>query len=416
MLRGARQVGKTWAIREFARTEYEHFVEINLEEQTVYRDFFTAGLAPYDIIEKISNYFDIPVLPVKTLIFIDEIQLCQEAIQSLRFFFEKAPDYHVIGAGSLLEFELEKISIPVGRIQFLYMYPLCFTEFLAAGDYAHLTKNLKQAAIEKTSAPTHLKLQEQLRDYTLVGGMPEAVSVFLKTRQLSFVQQVQENILATYKRDFNKYAKRNQIENLDQVFQAIPKHLGRKFVYSKINPHLRAQTLEKALRLLELAGICKRVYHTSANGLPLGAEKDSKKFKVIFLDIGLSLRLLDLNVRSLFLNPDPMLINEGAIAEAFVGQEILAHSPPELEAQLYYWHREAKASNAEIDYVVAHKHEVVPIEVKAGQSGTLRSLHLFMNEKNSRRGVRFYSNQAQLHEMGKIDSLPLYTVSGFFDS
>jgi predicted AAA+ superfamily ATPase len=317
----------------------------------------------------------------------------------------------VIGAGSLLEFELENISMPVGRIQFLYLYPLSFGEFLTSLGKDDLRAWLKDHPTQKAPEPIHQQLCTLLRDYVLIGGMPEVVMSFLETKDLKSCQAIQSTLLETFREDFHKYAKRREIKFLQLVFESVPRQLGRKFKFAHVSSDIKSRELGAALHLLENAGLVHKVYHTSANGMPLGGELDEKKFKVLFFDVGLALRLLDLSVRDLYLNNDLHLVNNGAITELLAGLEIVAHSPNDMRAHLYYWHRESKSANAEVDYVLAKNQRIIPVEVKHRVGGQLKSLWYFMKEKDSHYGVRM--TQSPYEKQNEIETIPLYALEGF---
>lgn len=410
ILRGARQAGKSWLVKEFGKS-FENFVEINFEEKPELSKFFEGDLDPKEITTHLANFLDVKIVPQETLLFFDEIQLCPQAIVALRYFYEKMPGLHVIGAGSLLEFELENISIPVGRIQFLYLYPLSFGEFLTALGKDDLRTWLKHHSTQKGPEPVHQQLCSLLRDYVLIGGMPEVVKRFLETKDLKICQAVQSTLLETFREDFHKYAKKREIKFLQLVFESVPRQLGKKFKFTHVSSDIKSRELGAALHLLENAGLVHKVYHSSSNDVPLGGEVDEKKFKVLFFDVGLALRLLDLNVRDLYLNNDLHLVNDGAITELLAGLEIVAHSPSNMRAHLYYWHRESKSANAEVDYVLAQNRRIIPIEVKHRVGGQLKSLWHFMKEKNAYYGVRI--TQSPYEKQNEIETIPLYAIEGF---
>lgn len=406
ILRGARQVGKTTVIRQLGE-DFDNFIEINFEESPELATFFDGNLNPDEIITNLQNYLNVRIENGRTLLFFDEIQACSRALLSLRYFFEKRPELHILAAGSLIDFELESISFPVGRVDFYYLYPLNFIEFL----YALGKEKLVQNSVHQTQYPQaiHKQLLSLLRDYTIIGGMPQVVKEYIESGDLVECQNIQSSIIETFQADFPKYAKKNRIKYLSTVFNAIPLQLGRKLKYTNISNLYKARELGSAFELLEKAGLVIPVYHTSANGLPLEYEKNFKKFKAIFFDIGLALRILHVPIKELFLNDDITLINEGGLAEQFVGQELLAYSSCREKGHLYYWHREAKSSNAEIDYVIESDGKVLPIEVKSGLKGKIKSLQIFINEKTPELCYCFTRNQ--FRETDGIRFAPLYSIS-----
>jgi predicted AAA+ superfamily ATPase len=360
-----------------------------------------------------------PVIPGRTLLFLDEIQACPNALASLRYFHELIPDLHVVAAGSLLDFALRDFhySMPVGRMEFLHLYPLSFEEFLLAAEGAAALDYLAGLnPLQPPSEAVHRKLLEVLRTYFFVGGMPEAVRIFVERKDLLEVQRAQSSLVETMQADFAKYGPRKSQELMRRTYQHVAGNVGRKIKYVNISREDRAAEVRHAFELLRLSRVVHPVYHTSANGLPLGAEKDERCFKAIFLDIGLSNRVCGLD---LMRAEELVTVNEGALAEQFIGQQLLRSSPCFEDPQLYYWAREARSSNAEVDFVVSRGRGIFPLEVKAGKSGTLRSTIQFLAEKKRTEAVRFHTGLPALervhmpalpHGMGTLLSLPLYAA------
>lgn len=407
ILRGPRQAGKSWLAQEIGK-KFENFVEINFEMMPEIGNFFKTSLDPQVLTKNIANYLKIKITPGRTLLFFDEIQQVPEAVTALRYFYEKLPTLHVIAAGSLLEFELKNISIPVGRVSFLYVYPLSFAEYLTAKGNDSLRTMLRENDKATLHETFHLQLLQEVRDYTLIGGMPEVVKEYISTADLAECINIQSDILQTYIADFHKYAKKNQIKYLAKTFNAIPHQLGRKFKYSNIDKNIKSTVLGEALDLLEMAGVIYKVYHTSANGIPLGAEINPAKFKVLFFDIGLTQRILNLDYSQFLLDSDISQINNGTIAELFVGLELIAHTNPREKCSAYYWHREKRASNAEIDYIILLKNRIVPVEVKSGATGSMKSLKIFMESKSTPSGLKISSFPYSHND--NIISVPFYGI------
>ena len=282
MLRGARQVGKTFAARKLGQS-FRHFVEVNFEEEPEISTFFGPSLNPNRICEKLSAFYNTPIIPGQTLLFLDEIQSCIPAIKALRFFYEKIPELHVIAAGSLLEFALtETSSFGVGRIHSLYMYPLTFKEFLLAQKEHGLVQIIEKGSVQNSIDPIfHKRLIDQLRTYMLIGGMPEAVKYYIETQDLQGTQTVIDNLLNTFRDDFAKYKNRSPTLKLREIFESIVKQSGSKFKYSNISENAQSGGYKEALTLLIQAGLAYKVIHTAAQGLPLGAQENPKKFKMI---------------------------------------------------------------------------------------------------------------------------------------
>ena len=415
LLRGARQVGKTYSCRELGRS-FKNFVEINFEINPQFTEIFDRDLDPQRIIRDLGLLTGADIVPSKTLLFFDEIQEAPKAIKSLRYFHELLPEQHVIAAGSLLDFVLENIGLPVGRVASLYMYPMSFLEYVAARDNQAIVDLIMQHdPAEPLSEPIHNKLLALLGEYLAVGGMPEVVQTWVNQEDLIKCGNKQTLLIDAYRQDFSKYSKKFQVKYIDLIFDEVPRRLGRKFQFSKMPGNWRKRELAPALELLKKASVAHEVKHTSANGLPLGGEANPNRFKVIFLDIGLAQAILGLDLADWILKPEAAIVNRGALAEAFVGQEVLTYSSPQKRGSLFYWHREAHASNAEVDYLLAHQQNIIPVEVKSGATGTLRSLHLFLKGKKSSvspHGIRFSGHNFSVYE--KIHSYPLYAVANLF--
>lgn len=411
LMRGARQVGKTYAVRELGQT-FSHFVEINFEKRPEFIEVFEKNLDPVRIINTLVVMTDQLIIPGKTLLFFDEIQSCPNAITGLRYFYEEIPELHVIGAGSLLDFAIEKIGVPVGRIQYCYVYPLSFMEYLASlGHQKLFDMIMSQDAEQPLDSIFHEKLFEILGQYMTLGGMPEIIHESLKQENLSTAWRMQHAIIDAYRDDFPKYAKKLQIKYVEALFNQIPSCLGQSFKFSHIQGGYQKRELEPALNLLVKAGIVHKVYQASGNGLPLGAEANFEKFKLLFLDVALNQAMLGNNASMWLLNPLNEFINKGAFAEAYVGQELLAYSSEYTRTDLYYWHREKHGSHAEVDYIIQLDHDIIPVEVKSGKGTTLKSLHQFLESKpKSPFGVRFSTQRYSIEN--KLHSYPLYAIAG----
>lgn len=411
LLRGARQVGKTYIVRELAK-EFKHFIEINFEKNSEAKSFFNQNLDPDRICTNLSAYFRIPIIEGETLLFFDEIQSCPKAIQALRFFYESKPELHVIAAGSLLEFALSDLtSWGVGRIRSMYMYPMSFDEFLLANEENALIEIKRDASPEKPLLlPFHEKLKEYLRYFLLIGGMPETVKTFIANRtDMYSVQNVLSDIATSYYDDFAKYKRRIPLLRLREVMNSVVKQAGGKYIYSKAGSLSNPAQAKEALDLLEMAGLVYKVYHSSGQGIPLGSEVNFKKFKCILHDSGIFQQIAGLRITDLMLAENIDMLNKGSMAEAFVGVEMNKYSQETEKKQLYYWHREKRGSNAEVDYLIEEGTQIVPIEIKSGSTGKMQSLNLFINEKESSKGIRI--SLENFSQYGKITVIPLYAVS-----
>lgn len=412
ILRGARQVGKTWIVRELGKA-FEEFIECNFEENPKLNTIFSGKLSPDHIVSQLENYLNCRIVPGHTLVFFDEIQLCPNAIVSLRYFYEKMPELHVIGAGSLIEFELENISFPVGRVEYKYIRPINFKEFLLSmGNSKWIELILNHSMHKDFPEPIHSELLNYFRIYSLIGGMPEAVQTYLESGNINDCQSVLNALITTFKSDFKKYAKKHQIKYLDLLFQQSPFQQGNKFKYSNISSEIKSRELMPALDLLCQADLAAKIKHSDGNGIPLGAESKEKKFKLILLDIGVSNRLTGLDYKKQILNDDFHLVNKGQLTEISIGQELQGYCSFHQKQDLYYWQREG-SSNAEVDYVVEFNSQIVPVEVKHAATGRLRSIYSFLErKKGSSYGIKI--SKANFGFYNKIQSIPFYAVMKLF--
>ena len=409
LLRGARQVGKSYIVEKLGKNHFSNYMVLNFEQHPEYSNCFKT-LDPLKILSMIELLMNVTIEIGNTLLFLDEVQECPQAIMALRYFKEQLPQLHIIAAGSLLEFVLndEKFRMPVGRIQCLYLRPLSFGEYLDASGHNKLRNYLGTVDITNPIEDViHQKLLALVKEYISLGGMPAVIAEYLETKNLLRCQDIQSSILLTFRNDFGKYAKKNSYSHLQTIFTKAPGLIAQWLKYTKLDPNTPAQTLKNALHKLCDAGLITLVYATSANGLPFVSHMNEKKAKLLFLDIGLVKRacLLDLE---LLLKEDLLLVNAGALAEQFVGQEFLAYMGKEAANHLFFWTREQKSSSAEVDYTITIGSSIIPVEVKAGSTGTLRSLKIFLKEKKSPLGVRISEKPLSLED--QILSVPLYLI------
>ncbi len=410
LLRGARQVGKSSAVRQLSK-DFDFFVEINFEEQPEINEFFQRNLSPQQLCENISILKGIPIVPGRTLLFFDEIQNCIPAISSLRFFYEQLPELHLIAAGSLLEFALKELpSYGVGRVRSAFMYPFSFDEFLMAFDESELLQ-LKLNAGFKNPLPDifHNKLLDYLKKFLILGGMPEVVSNYIQKKRIDEIQYIIDDLLISFKADFSKYKKRVPTLRISEVFESVAQQSGGKFVYKKAAVEAKQYQVKEALELLIMSGLVIQVTHSSANGIPLGAESDYKKRKVFLFDTGLFQRVCGLNLSQIIVLKDFNSINKGSVAEQFVGLEFLKYTDPFHQKNLYYWHRETASSNAEVDYIIQNQTEIIPVEIKSSGQGSMQSMFQFHKEKNRSKGIRL--SLENFSKVKGIDIYPLYAVS-----
>lgn len=408
LLRGARQVGKTWLVENLANEAFESLLKIDFEENIELVSLFEGDLDPQKICAELELRTGIDIVAGKTLLFIDEIQICPKAIMSLRYFYEKMPELHVIAAGSLLEFALSEISFPVGRIQSLEIHPMNFAEFLLALGNKKAAE-ICNGSITDVSESTHKFLIEQLRIYWLVGGMPECVKEYVETKSIKQAAEVQDEICETYQMDFGKYKPKTDVNCLATVFAGIAAGVGQQLKYTGLAKDYTIPTIKKAYNSLVLARIAQKVKSVSTPGIPLEVHASDKKFKSLFLDIGLMNRVMGIDYNESLSHKNLLSIYRGQLAEQFIGQEFAATT----RKQLYYWSRDAKNSNAEIDYLIQHEGEFIPVEVKDGPSGKLRSLHLYRDAYGPFRSVVFHAGMKGSLKEENIIFLPLYFAASF---
>jgi len=413
LVRGARQVGKSTVVRNLGK-QFEFYLELNFEEQRSLHSLFDGDLDPKAICEKLSVLYNVPIEPGRTLLFLDEIQACPNAISALRFFYEKYAELHVIAAGSLLEFALGELpSFGVGRVRSIFMYPLSFDEYLLAiGELKLLEFKHEGSPDNPIPEAFHNKLIEHLKKFWLHGGMPEVVQYYVQNpNDLPGTSRLLTELMAAFRADFAKYKARVPALRISEVFDAVVAQSGAKFMYSKAGVENKHRQVKEALDLLMMAGLVIPVRHTAANALPLGAEVNPKRQKMLVLDTGLLQNVLGAEIATLLLDMEYAFSNKGAIAEIFTGLEMVKNNDPYRPAELYYWHREAPSGNAEVDYVVQKGTSIIPVEVKSGRRGAMQSMFQFISEKNSNRGVRISAENYGTYE--KVELWPLYAVGDF---
>ncbi|MBN1984227.1 MAG: ATP-binding protein [Chitinivibrionales bacterium] len=409
IIRGARQVGKTWLVNNFGETAFNHYFSINFELSPEYKSCFDT-LDPKEILTRIELTANISLSGDDTLLFLDEIQECPSALKSLRYFYEKHPSLYVIATGSLLEFieSSDDISIPVGRVMNYYLSPLSFGEFLSACEEFRLREYLRSLSIT-TKIPHSIeeKCIVFLRKYLYTGGMPAAVADWITRKDFSSTDILHRSLLQNYRHDFGKYGRKINHELLEKAFMKIPGLVGTAVTYTAIDEHSPTREIKRAVELLEKARIHTRVRSTSATGLPFYTYVNDRRFKTLFLDVGLLQNAMGIGGET-YLAKDLLAVYRGAVTEQYVGQQLLALKKPYEEPDLFYWHRNAPGSEAEVDFLFQKGETIIPIEVKSGKSGSLKSLQLFLKENNTPFGVRFSMLPLSLHE--KILSIPLYAV------
>lgn len=415
IIRGGRQIGKTWSVADFGKKQFSSTVKIDLEKRRDLHDIFAGDLSSHTILSQLALVAGQRIVPGETLLFLDEIQACPRALMALRYFYEETPALHVIAAGSLMEFALGDISFPVGRVQFLNMYPLTFSEFLMAGGHEQLAEVLQKPPA-RLDAAVHQMLLGLLRQYFFVGGMPEAVVAYYENPSMLDVFEAQSEILDAYRQDFAKYAPRSDKNCLDRVLVSCAVKVGEQIKYSRLAEGFSNPTIHKAFDLLCMAKVVNRIPSVKTVGQPLGAGVDNRRFKASLIDIGLMQQLNRLPVDHEIRQQDLLAIYRGKMAEQFVAQELLAA----LDGELYYWARDARGSSAEVDYLINTSGRIRAVEVKSGKGGSLRSLRMLLETyPECSDGLVLYSGEPAVLPEQKLRFIPLYytgsLVRGSFD-
>lgn len=425
LLRGARQVGKSMSIRHLGES-FEYYMEINFEKKPDLKVIFEQTQDVKDLCSALSMVFDIPIIPGKTLLFIDEIQNCPAAIKTLWFFKEDYPEIHLAAAGSLLEFTLKELpNFGVGRITTLMMYPFSFDEFLNAQGKEGLRKAILEGDPDHPVLNVmHDEIVRHYRTFLIIGGMPASVAAWIQTGDYTVCMEEQNDIQMSYYLDFAKYAKKVDPQLLRDTLQSVILQTGNKFVFSRVEGSYKSAEVKKALDLLCDAGIVKEIRCSRGNGLPLGADVKENFNKYIYIDTGLMLRIMDLDLggsrelRSAILTESVVdLVNKGSLAEMSVGLELMKKPNCGIPRELFYWENTDNGASSEIDYLLAYNLKVLPVEVKANTSGKMKSLRYFMEKKHLTYAIR-----CSLENFGsillesngierRIDIIPVYAIN-----
>jgi hypothetical protein len=410
IIRGARQVGKTYIISSFGKTNFSSFLRIDLERDMSARRCFDGDLAPKLLIPRLEVQLGAPIIPGSTLLFFDEIQKCPRALTSLRYFHEEYPQLHIVAAGSLLELALNETSFPVGSVEFAWMRPLSFAEFIEAlGNRPAQEHLIGREQAEALPDSVHGMLLSLLKAYFIVGGMPEAVIAYLDSNSFIKVSEVHRTLMQSYVADIQKHCSGTDTEGLDRLLANIPLHTGKPVKYTHLEPDWRVEKIKRVLSVLEKTLIVNKVRSTQASGLPLGATASEKIFKLIFMDIGLMQHMCGLPPVETLESTDLLSVYRGALAEQFVGQEILAGNLLENEP-VYCWMRAARNADAEVDYILIRNGHILPVEVKSGAAGKLKSMHVFLQEHpQCEEGIVLSSKNVRIDRKHRLRFLPLYT-------
>lgn len=411
IIRGARQVGKTWLVDHVVAAGFKTTVKIDLEKRRDLHVHFGDNLDPKVIVQQLEVDSGKRIVPGESLLFFDEIQTCPRAILALRYFYEQMPDLHVIAAGSLLEFALGEISVPVGRVQYLHVYPMTFREFLL-GIGKEVAAEMAATHPSEVDEGIQWQLLKALKTYFFVGGMPESVQVYRDTESLLESFKAQSEIIDSYREDFGKYTPQVNRSCIDNVLLSVARQVGDQIKYTRLNDSHTGPTNRRAFDLLCRARVIHKIPSCNPSGLPLGASANDKRFKAAMLDIGLLQNLCQVPADLEMREDDLLAIYRGKLAEQFVAQELIANH----NSKLFYWAREKRGSNAEVDYLAVREGKIVPIEVKSGAGGRLRSLHLMMDTYlNCPEGAVFYSGTYAHRPELRLSFLPLYYAGSFGD-
>ncbi len=398
---GARQVGKSHTVKQLGLRGFgDNYVEINFEKRNDLHLVFEQNLDVVRILSELSIAMAHNIIPGQTLLFFDEVQACPKAFSCLRYFYEEIPALHVIAAGSLLEFQLKNISFPVGRVEIKYMYPLTFMEYLGAAGQSKLAQAIQDLP-HALSVTIENLIYNQLNDYFIVGGLPEVVHHYVEHKDYMQVAKIQDDLLYLYRQDYKKYTPLISTDCLQDIMDHVALHVGNQIIYSKLSDRFSNPTIKKGVEVLCTAQLLHKINNVSVTALPLAAQ--GKQFKLIFLDIGLLVRMSKLDLKEAILKKNLYVNYQGMLAEQFVGQQLLTHH----HNGLHYWARTAPNSAAEVDYVIVDQGEIIPMEVKSGAKGTLRSLQVLFAEHPHIHLSKIYA-KVKYGKDENYEFLPLY--------
>jgi predicted AAA+ superfamily ATPase len=404
-------VGKTWLVEHFAASQFDSLVKVDLEKRRDLHVHFGDNLDPRGIVRHLELDCGERIVPGRSLLFLDEIQACPRAIMALRYFYEQMPDLHVIAAGSLLEFAMGEVSVPVGRVQYLPLHPMSFREYLLGIGNEVAAGYVVQHPSEVDEG-VQRQLLGELKTYFFVGGMPESVKAYRDSGSMLEALRVQTEVLGSYREDFAKYSPRVDRTCLDAVLLNVARQVGEQIKYTRLDENHAGPTNRRAFDVLRKARVVHKIASCDPSGLPLGASANERRFKAAMLDIGVLQCLCQVPVDLELRQSDLLAMYRGKLAEQFVAQELIAsHS-----SELFYWAREARGSSAEVDYLVVRNGQIVPVEVKSGAGGSLRSLHSMLDRyANCPEGVVLYSGTYASLPEKRLTFLPLYYAASTGD-
>ena len=401
IVNGARQVGKSWLIRHFGNSHFkDKLIEINLEKSKNLHVIFQPDFNVKRIIFELNLALNSTIIPGKTLLFIDEIQACPNALGCLRYFYEEMPDLHIIVAGSLIDFEFRNQPFPVGRVEIINLYPMTFLEFLKARNKINLVQLL---AMTFDEVPDNINpyFEDDFMLYLIIGGMPECVKYFTETNDLLGVKKIQDDLLYSYEQDFKKYQPNINSDCLLDILENGTKFIGNQIIYTKLSERFTSPTVKKGVDVLRTARLLHSVNNVSVSSLPLTSS--GKQFKLFFLDVGLLLRKSNLEYQNLYIKKELSAAFQGKLSEQFVAQQLFAQT----EQKTFYWARTESGASSEVDFVILKDNKIIPIEVKSGKSGSLKSLHYLLDKNpNIKQAIVF--SHAKKGKIDKIDFIPIY--------
>lgn len=404
ILKGARQVGKTYILKQFGKNNYEGVAYFNFDHDEDLYNLFTNTKNPKRILEQLSFIYGKAILPEKTLIIFDEIQECPDALNSLKYFQEEANEYHIVCAGSLLGIRLSHTSFPVGKVDFLNMYPMTFTEFLLADNCKNLVDYMETITqIENIPDIFFNQLEEKLKAYFIIGGMPEVVQVWVNEKNMELVNKVQENILRAYESDFSKHTQDSEANKISLIWNSIPSQLAKenkKFLYQTIKQGARAREYENSLNWLNDANLIYKVYNITKPDFPLKAYNDLSSFKIYMNDVGLLRKMANLDSRIVVQGNKLFEEFKGAFTENFVLN--MLNITLDTLPNYYIFDRH------EIDFIIQYKNEIIPIEVKANKSSNNISLTKYNQKFDNKLSIRFSMNNLKKDE--KVINIPLFLI------
>jgi len=406
LLQGARQVGKTYLVNAFGKAEYTNYIYLNFEQDPNLHNLFTGNLDPHLIISNLGLYLGKKIESEDTLLFFDEIQAIPLAITSLKYFYEQCPGFHIIAAGSLLGVSVGKTSsFPVGKVNFMTLYPMQFSEYLMAfGEELIVDKLLKAESIELFPEIIHDKLLSHLKNYLYLGGMPEVLQSYITEKDITIARAIQNDILTAYQRDFSKYTEKTQAIRTSELWNSVPNQLAKenkKFKYGDVRKNARSKMYEQTIEWLKNAGLIHLAYNIQAPKIPLAGYADYTKFKIFLLDTGLLGAMLNLTP-DIIIKPNELFTEyNGAFIENFVASELLLSENNEL----YYW---TSKSDAEVDFILQISNEVYPLEVKSGISRNLKSIRSYADKYKPK--YIFRVSPRNFSQNNEFVNVPLYAV------